>query len=192
MNEDDDRPGNIRIAWLTVLIVAVAALLLVMGMRAQAKNWDRDAAVTEAGKIRGEYLSRAGALPTYRDGQPTGAFYHGNCCGEADAYEADDVFVDADGNLFAVLTCNDPDDCKEVPGTQSCGPDEETGAEVCAMVGAKITRPPGSRWLVPPDKVLLNHDPVNNTGHGWIWISPNSTDGSGQPMVYCRSDPGGA
>src|SRR5208282_4404417 len=92
--------------------------------------------------------------------EPTGESEHGNCCGEADAYEADDVFVDAAGATWAVLTCNGTDACKEVPGVQSCSYDDDTEQEVCGTSGAKITRPPGSKWKVPPDKVLLNYDPV--------------------------------
>ena len=135
-------------------------------------NWDRDAAQTESGKIRSEYLSKAGTLPIYRyseetgKSEPSGETYHANCCGEADAYEADDVFVDAEGNTWAVLTCNDPDDCKEVQG--------------------KEIRQPGTKIKVPPDRVLLNYEPTNLTGHGWIYLSPNSGD---TPAVYCWSAP---
>src|ERR1017187_4155405 len=112
--------------------------LILLGTQVQAKNWDRDAAVTEEGRVRAEYLSKAGTLPSYKyDAEtgisaPTGESYHGNCCGEGDAYEADDVFVDADGVTWAVLTCNHPDDCKEIPG--------------------KEARAPGSKWKVPPAK----------------------------------------
>lgn len=155
-------------------------------------NWDRDEVLSEQGKIRNDFLSKAGALPTYRDGQPTGAFYHGNCCGFADAYEADDTFVDANGNTFAVLTCNDQENCKEVPGKEVCGQDEESGNKVCNNVGGKVSRPPGSMWPVPPEKVLLNHDPVNNTGHGWVYISPNATGPDGRPAVLCWAAPPGA
>lgn len=188
--------GVARLLALIVLAIAVTAfvgwaLVWAAFSSAHGKNWDRDEVLTEEGKIRNEYLSRAGALPTYRDGQPTGAFYHGNCCGFADAYEADDMFVDEAGNLFAVLTCNDPANCKEVPGKEVCGADEESGQTVCNTVGAKVTRPAGSRWLVPPDKVLLNHDPVNNTGHGWVYISPNATGPDGLPFVLCWAAPPG-
>lgn len=174
----------VRVAIAVGILIATAILMV---RSSHAVNWDPDAPFneTEQGKIQNKYLSTAGALPVYRDGQPNGAFYHGNCCGEADAYEADDTFIDAAGNLYAVLTCNEPANCIEVPGKRVCGPDEETGNEVCNTVGAKVTRPAGSKWLVPPEKVLLNHDPVNNTGHGWVYISPNATGPDGQPTVLC-------
>ncbi len=156
------------------LIVAAAILVC---YPSYSKNWDRDAAQTEAGRIRSEYLSKAGTLPSYRyseetgKSEPTGEVYHGNCCGEADAYEASDFLVDEMGRTWAILTCNDPDNCKEIEG--------------------KVTRPPGSKWLVPPDKVLLNFSPVNRTGQGWVYISPNATGPDGQATVLCWSAPPG-
>lgn len=181
-----------------VCAVAILGGAFLIPARAQAKNWDRDAIQTEQGRIRSEYLSKAGMLPSYKTNsntgmsEPTGESYKGNCCGEADAYESDDMFIDADGATWAVLTCNEPENCKEVLGTQSCGTDEESGVTVCIQVGAKVMRPPGSRWRVPPDKVLLNYDPTNNTGHGWVYISPNATDGEGAAAVICWAAPPGS
>jgi hypothetical protein len=121
-----------------------------------------------------EYLSHAGTVPCPDDalfcgmgGAPT---YHVPCCGEGDAYEADDFKV-VDGVAYAVLTCNDPEDCREIKG--------------------KIPRPPGSVFKIPVAKTLVNHDPVNDTGHGWIWISPTATDENGEPIVYCWAAPPG-
>ena len=88
-----------------------------------------------------------------------------SCCGEADAYEADDVFVDKTGATWAVLTCNDQRNCQEVKG--------------------KVPRAPGERFRVPPERVLLKDHPHNDTGHGWVWISATSNDQDGLPAVLC-------
>jgi hypothetical protein len=113
-----------------------------------------------------KYVGSAGTLRW-----PNGQTYKASCCGEADAYEADDFDTDADGNLYAVLTCNDPRDCEEVKG--------------------KLARPPGARFKIPAEKVLVNRNPVNDTGHGWVWISATSTDGDGDPAIYCYAPPAG-
>jgi hypothetical protein len=131
-------------------------------------NYDYGAALTEEGRIRSAYISKAG---TYlKNG------VHVNCCGAADAYEADETSIDTAGNTYAVITCNDPDNCKAVEG--------------------KIVRAPGSKYLVPPDKVLAPYDPVNNTGHGWVYIvqqgpDDSSTGGDPEPAVICWAAPGG-
>jgi hypothetical protein len=88
-----------------------------------------------------------------------------SCCGEADAYEADDVWVDKTGATWAVLTCNDPRNCQEIKG--------------------KIPRAPGEKFRVPPERVLLKDHPHNDTGHGWVWISVTSVDTDGLPTVLC-------
>lgn len=123
-----------------------------------------------------DFVSKAGTLrypPDMKDaaGNTTsfaGTTYHKPCCGQADAYEADDLVV-IDGALWATLTCNDPDNCADVPG--------------------KVARVVGSKFKVPTSQVLVNEDPVNLTGHGWIWISPNATDDEGNLVVYCYSFP---
>jgi hypothetical protein len=169
-------PGTIAGSMIVIAVVALAMFLLVLGMRAHAKTWDRDAISSEQGRIRHEYLSKAGTLPVYREGRLTSETFYANCCGEADAYEADEVAVDADGSTWAVLTCNDQDNCKQVCSGQIC----------------KIVRPAGSRWKVPPERVLLNHDPKNNTGHGWVYISPSTTGPNGNAAVLCWAAPPGA
>ncbi len=110
-----------------------------------------------------DYLSKAGTL---RD--MTGRLYHVSCCGPADAYEADEITVDRFGNTVATLTCNTPNVCEEIQG--------------------KVTRLPGTKFVIPPGKMLVNQEPVNWTGHGWIWISPNQIDEEGNPTVYCATE----
>jgi hypothetical protein len=163
-------------ATVAAALTPLGALLFAAFSSAHSKNWDRDAATTEQGRIRSEYLSHAGTLPSYvyseetKRSEPNGASYHMNCCGEGDAYEADEVFVDADGATWAVLTCNDPDNCKEVQG--------------------KIVRAPGSKFKVPAEKVLMNYDPVNDTGHGWVYLNPQME--GPDAFVYCWAAPPGS
>ena len=88
-----------------------------------------------------------------------------SCCGEADAYEADDIYVDKSGAMWAVLTCNDQRNCQKVEG--------------------KIPRAPGEKFRIPPERVLLKDHPHNDTGHGWVWISATSNDADGLPSVLC-------
>ena len=87
------------------------------------------------------------------------------CCGEADAYEADDFTTDADGNLYAILTCNDPDTC-EPP-------------ELDRYLA------PGTKILIKPEKLLPPHQPDNLTGHGIVFVATNAKD------VFCYALPGG-
>jgi hypothetical protein len=89
-----------------------------------------------------------------------------SCCGEADAYEADDFDTDPAGNLYAILTCNDPENCEPVAG--------------------KVPRQPGTRVQIPPERIL-GRDPPNRTGHGWVFIAPTEDE-----HVYCYSFPGGS
>ncbi len=110
-----------------------------------------------------DYLSKAGTL---RD--MTGRLYSVSCCGPADAYEADIVSVDQFGNTIAELTCNTPHICEEIQG--------------------KVTRPQGTKFRIPPGKTLVNVAPPNNTGHGWVWVSPNQYDEEGNPTVYCYTE----
>lgn len=178
-----------RALFIMAMIVIVLGLCLILAARAQAKNWDSDAEQTEQSIKDNKYLSKAGTLPLYKDGQPTGTVYHGNCCGEADAYEANEVAIDDQGQLWAVLTCDEPRHCQEAP--EKCVLDEESNEQVCIKNAGKIVRQPGERFLVPPDKVLLGYDPTNDTGFGWVYIAPTSTGPGGTPLVYCWAAPPG-
>lgn len=84
-----------------------------------------------------------------------------SCCGEADAYEADDYTVDGD-TIVAVIT-------------------DERGD----TFPSGVTRPhiePGTKIRVPQGKVKW--DAGNPTGHGIIFIGGGSS-------VYCYVAPGG-
>ncbi len=168
-------PGTLA-GLLVVFAVAIAVLLLMLGIRAHARPnpaWQAQRIQAEQGEDyetlrRLRYVSKAGTKSCPEGSQTWCVPSVGvpvNCCGEADAYEADDFEVDTAGNLWGVLTCNDPKDCEEVAN--------------------KVVRNPGEKFRIPRDKLLLSHDPVNDTGHGWIWISPSSTDEDGLPVVFC-------
>ncbi len=168
------------------IAVGVAMLLPTLGWSLPNPAWQ--AQLSQAEKYGDEetlrrlrYIRGAGTLryPTdVRDASGAvasfaGTTYHASCCGEADAFEADDWEVDAAGNLWAILTCVGVGSCEEVPG--------------------KVVRAPGTKVKIPPSQVLV-HDPAlpNNTGHGWVWIAPGGqTDNEGNPRVYCYAFPTG-
>ena len=85
-----------------------------------------------------------------------------NCCGEADAYEADDFEV-VDGKVYAVVT-DDRDDTF---------PNGAVRPHVA----------PGIRIEVPEKKIKWDHG--NPTGHGWVFLSVST----GQ--IYCYVLPAG-
>lgn len=71
-----------------------------------------------------------------------------SCCGEADAYEADDFDV-VNGELFAIITDERGDEFPD--GT---------------------TRPhiePGTRIMIP-HQIMVKPEQGNPTGHGWVFI----------------------
>lgn len=84
-----------------------------------------------------------------------------SCCGDADAFIADDFEVDAEGNLYAIITADYP----EPPGYL-----EEDGT---------LTKPSfvvrrGMKILIPEAK--RNHDPrdANMSGHGVVFMMPSN------------------
>ncbi len=120
-----------------------------------------------------KFLSTAGAVSCdkFANSMCVNGVVAISCCGQADAYEADDVFVDDVGNTWAELTCNDPKDCEYIKD--------------------KVQRAPGERFRVPKERVLLKDHPHNDTGHGWVWISATSNESDGLPAVLCWAAPGG-
>ena len=91
-----------------------------------------------------------------------------SCCDQADAYEADEFDTDNEGNLYAILTCNDPENCSPV-----CDEEYSCRAEL----------PVGTRIKIPPQKILRPHEPDNYTGHGWVFL--------GGMSVLCYAFPAG-
>jgi hypothetical protein len=99
-----------------------------------------------------------------------------NCCGEADAYWADEFETNDEGNLVAIVT--DPrDDNQFHRGV--------TGA-------ARVHVPIGTRVEIPQRKIItFPQQPPNKTHHGWVWLSPY-TDENNDPIswnVICYLSP---
>jgi hypothetical protein len=145
--------------WSMLLAVALAAWLLAVGIfPSHGRPLEKWAQATPE---RQQFFQRA-MRPDLRSADGTMA---SPCCGEADAYEADE-FDTEDGKLYAVLTCNDPANC--------------------APVEDKTLLPVGTRILIPPEKILPPHQPDNRTGHGWVFLASNSV------WVFCYAFPGGS
>lgn len=158
-------------------IVAALALTVLIMTTAYARpneKWAEiqrraDAGDEDAAK-RIKFFSLAGELPA---DPPSGILqaYKANCCGQADAYEADDWEFDADGNTVAVLTCNEPSDCEAIPG--------------------KTPIQAGTRIKIPTNKIMTPGKPVNDTGHGWVFLSIRNINGAPVPVVMCYSNGSG-
>ena len=166
---------------LVILAVAIAVFLFTLGVRAHARpnpaweaQWIQAQNDGDEETLRRlKFVGTAGAVSCdkYTGSMCINGVVAISCCGEADAYEADDTFVDGLGNTWAELTCNDPRNCEEIKG--------------------KIPRAPGEKFRVPAERVLLKDHPHNDTGHGWVWISATSNDADGVPAVLCWAAPGG-
>jgi hypothetical protein len=174
---DDDDPIDGMISdWaaaflLAVIVAVVAAVLLTVayGRELYPGAWSRVA------KDTGDFLSSQRRPPM----KPwTGDWHHDSCCGPADAYETD-LFDSEDGNFIAIITEGDtPEKKVEADRTQPyC---QETAED---EHGCKPRIPPGTRIVVPKDRILPN-DPEhpNPTGHGWIWLSSGGD-------VFCYATP---
>jgi hypothetical protein len=162
-------------ALLIMLATAIAMFLLVLGIRAYARpnpTWQAQWAQAQRDGDqdilrRLKFISTAGAVSCdkFTESMCINGVVAISCCGEADAYEADDIWVDKAGASWAVLTCNDQRNCQEIKG--------------------KIPRAPGEKFRIPPERVLLKDHPHNDTGHGWVWISTTSVETDGLPTVLC-------
>lgn len=172
--------------WLTLLVIWVLATLAVMNIALardnarvanimeQAIPCFRDDGRTEDGRVcdaaardakrRVDFMQQAGWLPA-NPAAGAMADFKANCCGPADAYEADEWRTEPDGTLIAVLTCNEPESCEEYPG--------------------KIVRKPGTEIKIAWNQILIPGRPLNNTGHGWVWLGA-------QGGVICYSHPPGS
>jgi hypothetical protein len=111
-------------------------------------------------------ISANGATKTRRSGSGTKQMQpdapHASCCGEADAYFADEVHV-RNGKTYAVIT----DDRPDIPRMR---PHVEIGTEV----------------EIPDNK--LKWDRSNPTGHGVVFLG----SGLGiNRYVFCYVQPGG-
>jgi hypothetical protein len=129
----DDRAAGKRTALAIGVIAALVAVLLLAGVFvARARDlgqWDK----TDT------------AIRQWYQGLMQPDVPAASCCGEADAYYADEVHV-RDGKVFAVIT----DDRDDVP------------------LG-RPHRDSGSEYEIPPNK--LKFDRGNPTGHNIIFLS---------------------
>jgi hypothetical protein len=131
MAADDDKLFTEAVRKYGWILVLVAAVLMIA-----ANAWARDAGQWEAADpaIRNWYQS------LMRPDAPSAS-----CCGEADAYWADEVHV-KDGKTFATITDDRPDEPLGRPHID---------------VGTVIE--------IPPEK--LKWDRSNPTGHGVLFVS---------------------
>lgn len=84
-----------------------------------------------------------------------------SCCGEADAYEADDYAVEGD-HYVAIIT--------------------DTRDDTFASGATRLHIPPGTRISIPNQK--MKWDQGNPTIHGYVFIGSNGA-------LYCYVAPGG-
>jgi hypothetical protein len=138
-------------------------LLIVASLLLPVVNWNMDQFTEQEQAIRKKFF-KAGNLP-YIKADGTRDSIQIPCCGEGDAYEADDLRIDQDGNIIAILTCTDPRNCVAIPN--------------------KVERAAGTEIAIPELKILVPGKPINNTGHGWVFL------GIADGHVICYSRPGG-
>ena len=135
--------------------LAICVSLALLCAPAMGANWTPDPSLTpEQQAERSAWYARQ-----TRPDVPGNA----SCCGEADAYYADDVHVVGE-NVYAIIT-----DEREVPN-----------------------RPyiqPGTRILVPPEKNKDTRNDPNGTGHTIIFVRWYSDYNGG--YVYCYLPNGG-
>lgn len=138
-------------AWWTILLLMVVSSCVLVE-HADAKSIPIPGTV--AAFEDSHAITKYNQPDSYGDtegGSPT------NCCGEADAYWADEFERNEDGEYVAVVT--DPRDDKEFRR-------EPEGA-------ARIHVPIGTRVVIPQRKLItFPQQPPNTTGHGWVWLSP--------------------
>jgi hypothetical protein len=143
------------IFWVLGIVCAVLILLMGLG-NSHARPSEKWA---QASPERQEFFKKA-MRPDYLPSQYP-------CCGESDAYEADDFETDPDGNLYAILTCNDEATCQP--------PDADKAIAL------------GTRILIKPEKLLPPPptEPANLTGHGIVFVTADGRN------VFCFALPGG-
>lgn len=83
-----------------------------------------------------------------------------SCCGEADAFIADDFVVD-DRGLWAIISADYPD-------VSNASVDED-GNEIAAVHGHRR----GDRILIPPEKINTRPEDAGASGHGVVFLRPS-------------------
>ena len=97
--------------------------------------------------------------------------YRGSsCCGDGDAFIADNFELGPNGELYAIIS-------QDYPGVATPDPDLDDGSQYAPAFGVHK----GDRILIPPEK--RNHDPAdagNTSGHGVVFLMPSN----GQVLCY--------
>lgn len=150
------------------IITAIASLAICTGVYAKGANWDLIGHDEETkkwfrGLVQPDTIGRGG--PASIGGV--------SCCGESDAYYADETHV-RDGKIFAVIT-DDRDD----------GPLNRAHEKI------------GTEYEVPPQKIVGQEQYIkgNPTGHIVIFLGGPSYDAGGERLgkrsVLCYVPNGG-
>lgn len=92
-----------------------------------------------------------------------------SCCGEADAFLADDFERGPNGELYAILTADYPD---------AVSTDQEGNT---VLSPSPFRR--GMKILIPPDRLITRPEDANRSGHGVVYLRPTNGE------VLCYSFP---
>lgn len=145
----------------TALVIWVTLLTLLVGP-AFSRDGYQDRPSVCGGITSGPRLERCHDwISTVRRPDYRGS----SCCGDGDAYIADDFELDKDGNLYAILSLDYPD---IAPG-YSEDPDG-TPRDGVPILGMKR----GTRILVPPEKRNALPEDANRSSHGVIFLFPGT------------------
>lgn len=88
-----------------------------------------------------------------------------SCCGDGDAFIADDFELDKDGNLYAIISLDYPD---IAPGYS----EDVDGMPIQGVPTTGLHR--GTRILVPPEKRNVLPEDANRSGHGVVFLFPGT------------------
>lgn len=94
-----------------------------------------------------------------------------SCCGEADAFMADDFELGPNGELYAIITADYPD-------TALTTFDNEGNAIPAPPNDFKVRR--GMKILIPPDRLITRPEDANRSGHGVVYLRPSN----GEVLCY--------
>jgi hypothetical protein len=89
-----------------------------------------------------------------------------SCCGEGDAYIADDFELGPKGELYAIISLDYPDIEPQV------GEEQDDGA----LPPPKASMHRGTRILVPLEKRNVLVEDANRSGHGVVFLFPGTTN----------------
>ncbi len=89
-----------------------------------------------------------------------------SCCGEADAFMADDFELGPNGELYAIITGTYPD---------TTFTDEEGNTAIAPAPYQK-----GMKILIPPEKLIRRLEDANRSGHGVVYLRPSN----GEVLCY--------